>query len=149
MAIGAEELTLHHHDTSYNSERARVVLGMKDAAWHSVIQPLISPKPEFTRLRGGYERVPALQVGADVYCDSKLVMAEIERRVPEPSAFGGLDFIVAARVDRFFTPATFAVGIPHMSEHVAPEFLRDRQEIYGPSFDLEAMKAASGIMAGQ
>jgi glutathione S-transferase len=149
MSIGANALILHHHDISYNSERARVVLGMKDAEWFSVIQPIISPKPEFTRLTGGYQRVPALQIGSDVYCDSKLVMAELERRVPDPSVLGGLDFAIAAWVDSCFTPATFAVGIPEMADQMAPQFIRDRQEIYGPSFDLEAMKAASTVMGAQ
>jgi glutathione S-transferase len=144
-----QDLFLHHHETSYNSERAKVLLGIKDASWRSVIQPLISPKPQFTRLTAGYQRVPALQVGADVYCDSKLVMSEIERRVPEPTAVGGLDLPVAAWVDRFFTPATFAVGIAEMADQMAPEFIRDRQEMYGPSFDLDAMKAAAPVMGAQ
>jgi glutathione S-transferase len=149
MKIGEDELIVHHHYTSYFSEKARVVLGIKGLAWHSVIEPLIAPRPLYTKLSGGYQRVPSLQIGADLYCDSRLVMAELERRAPEPSVGGGMDFAINAWVDRYFTPATFAVGIGEIADRMGPEFLRDRQELYGPAFDLEGLKAAAAPMSGQ
>jgi glutathione S-transferase len=38
-------------------------------------------------LTGGYRRVPVLQIGADVYCDSALIARELERRFPEPTVY--------------------------------------------------------------
>jgi glutathione S-transferase len=149
MTVGAEELILHHHDISYYSEKARVLLGVKGLPWYSVIEPLISPKPEYTKLTGGYQRVPTLQIGADLYCDSGVVMAELERRYPGPRPFSGLDFVINSWVNKVFTGATFAVALPGMADHMTPEFVDDRAEIYGPAFDLEAMKAASVPMSAQ
>ena len=149
MSIDADALVLHHHDASYHAHKARVMCGIKGVTWHSVIEPLISPKPEFTRLTGGYQRVPMLQVGSDLYCDAKLVVAELERRVPDPPAHAPLDPVVNAWVDKAVTPATFAVALPDMTARMDPEFIRDRQELYGPAFDLDAMKGASPLMAPQ
>ena len=38
-------------------------------------------------LTGGYRRAPVLQVGADIYCDTRLILAELERRQPQPALF--------------------------------------------------------------
>src|SRR3990167_265739 len=83
---------LHHYDTSPFSEKVRLMFGLKGLTWSSVEIPNINPKPDYTPLTGGYRRTPSLQIGADVYCDSQAILAEIERRWPEPRAVcGGLD----------------------------------------------------------
>jgi glutathione S-transferase len=149
MTIGSDELVVHHHDAGYYSQKVRSFLGIKGVRWHSVNEPLISPKPEFVRLTGGYQRVPMLQVGSDLFCDSKLALLELERRAPGPAASGPLDFVVNAWVDKVMTPATFAVGLPDMTPAMPPIFIQDRAELYGPSFDLEAIKGASVLMSAQ
>jgi glutathione S-transferase len=47
------------------------------------------PKPDLTALIGGYRKTPVLQIGADIYCDSQLIMRELERRHPTPSVYPG------------------------------------------------------------
>ena len=84
----ADEIILHHYDTSPFSEKVRVMLGVKGLSWRSVIQPVIMPKPELVPLTGGYRRIPVLQIGADVYCDTQCIMAEIERRHARPPVSG-------------------------------------------------------------
>jgi hypothetical protein len=37
------------------------------------------PKPDYVPLTGGYRRTPALQIGADIYCDTQVMQAEIQR----------------------------------------------------------------------
>ena len=64
-------LILHHYDTSPFSEKVRLLLGLKGLAWDSVQAPVIMPKPELTPLTGGYRRIPVLQIGADIYCDTR------------------------------------------------------------------------------
>jgi hypothetical protein len=32
------------------------------------------PKPDLTALTGGYRKTPVLQIGADLYCDSQLMV---------------------------------------------------------------------------
>lgn len=84
----------HHYDRSPFSEKVRVAFGLKRLRWHSVIQPRWAPKPDLEPLTGGYRRTPVMQIGADVYCDTRCILAELERRFPEPSlhAEGGAGF---------------------------------------------------------
>jgi glutathione S-transferase len=87
----AAELILHHYDFSSYSEKVRLVLGLKGLMWRSVDIPPVLPKPDYMPLTGGYRRAPALQIGADVFCDSKRIIEELERRFPEPSIYPGPD----------------------------------------------------------
>jgi len=81
------DLILHHYDFSNYSEKARLALGYKELDWHSVIIPPVAPKPDLAPLTGGYRRTPVLQIGADIYCDTKLILAELERRKPQPTLY--------------------------------------------------------------
>lgn len=76
------DIILHHFNASPYAEKIRLILGYKGLAWKSVLVPNIMPKPLYTALTGGYRRVPVMQMGADVYCDTALIAAEIERRFP-------------------------------------------------------------------
>ena len=80
-------LILHHFDWSPFAEKARLALGLKGLAWHSVQIPMILPKPDLMPLTGGYRKTPVLQVGADIYCDTRLIASELERRFPSPTLF--------------------------------------------------------------
>ena len=79
------DLIFHHYDFSNYSEKARLALGYKGLAWRSVTIPPTAPKPNLRPLTGGYRRTPVLQVGADIYCDSALILRELERRFPTPT----------------------------------------------------------------
>ncbi|SFE67944.1 glutathione S-transferase family protein [Paracidovorax wautersii] len=81
------ELILHHYPSSPFSEKIRLVLGMKQLAWKSVIVPSVAPKPDVVALTGGYRRTPFLQVGADVYCDTALICDVLEHTQPEPPLY--------------------------------------------------------------
>lgn len=110
------DLILHHFDASPFAEKIRWVMGLKGLAWHSVDIPMVPPKPDLTALTGGYRRTPVLQVGADVYCDTRLIALELERRHPTPTLFPGatrgLALMLASWSDRaFFDPgAALAMG---------------------------------------
>jgi glutathione S-transferase len=81
------DLILHHYDFSNYSEKARLALGYKELDWRGVIIPPVAPKPKLTPLTGGYRRTPVLQIGADIYCDTRLILAELERRKLQPTLF--------------------------------------------------------------
>src|SRR5262245_63146231 len=81
------DIILPHYDTSPYAEKVRTGLGLKGVAWASVELPVIMPKPNLTALTGGYRKTPVLQIGADIYCDSQLIMRELERRYPTPSFY--------------------------------------------------------------
>lgn len=78
------ELILHHYDFSNFAEKVRLGLGFKGLHWRGVTIPPIAPKPDLTALTGGYRRTPVLQTGADIWCDTRLILRELERRCPQP-----------------------------------------------------------------
>ena len=106
-------ILLHQYDSSPFSEKVRVCLGIKQLAWAAIDQPVIMPKPDLLALTGAYRRIPVMQIGADIYCDSVLIVRELERRFPSRSLFPtgstGLDQALAQWTDRSFFQA--AVGV--------------------------------------
>jgi glutathione S-transferase len=81
------ELILHHYALSPYAEKIRLCMGLKNLAWSSVDAPMVMPKPDLVELTGGYRRVPVLQIGADIYCDTALIARELDRRFPAPPLF--------------------------------------------------------------
>jgi glutathione S-transferase len=143
------EIILHHYDTSPFSEKVRAMLGIKGLAWRSVIQPVIMPKPDLILLTGGYRRAPVMQIGADIYCDSQVILAEIEARAPQPPVLRGPGWAVNLWADRLFFQVTVAVVFGEIGDKVPQAFLDDREKLSGRPFDIPAMQAAAGHMRQQ
>ncbi|MBX3486112.1 glutathione S-transferase family protein [Phenylobacterium sp.] len=143
------EIILHHYDTSPFSEKVRLMLGVKGLSWRSVIQPVIMPKPDLIPLTGGYRRIPVMQIGADVYCDSQAILAEIERRHPKPAVVRGADWAVNLWADRTWFQASVAVIFAEIGDSIPKEFAEDREKLSGRPFDVQAMKAAAPFARAQ
>src|SRR5580698_104329 len=125
----APELILHHYDASPFSEKVRLLFGIKALAWRSVLQPNIMPKPDLVPLTGGYRRIPVLQIGADIYCDTQVIMAEIEARQARPAVVRGSDWAVNLWADRLFFQSTVAVVFGEMADAVPKDFIADREKL--------------------
>lgn len=80
-------ILLHYYPESPFSEKIRRALALKGLSWIGVAQPAIMPKPDQTALTGGYRKAPVLQIGANVYCDSRLIAEVIESLQPTPTLF--------------------------------------------------------------
>ena len=142
------DLILHHYDFSNFAEKARLMLGFKRLAWRSVEQPPILPKPNLTPLTGGYRRIPVLQDGADLWCDTRLIARELERRVPSPTLFpertrGFADTIAWWAEHQFMRPvALFVSGIN--ADHMPAGLHEDRARLHGlPPPSIEAVRRAA------
>jgi glutathione S-transferase len=139
----APELILHHYDFSCFSEKVRLVLGMKGLRWRSVSIPPILPKPDYMPLTGGYRRAPALQIGADVFCDSVRIIDELEERFPEPSIhprpYRHEQRAFAAALQGWTDSTLLRCTINYISclhadaPRFTAEFLADRAELFGKS----------------
>jgi glutathione S-transferase len=148
IGMAGDEYILHHYDTSPFSEKPRLMFGLKGLAWRSVIQPNIMPKPDLTPLTGGYRRIPVMQIGADIFCDTQIVLAEIERRAPQPPAMRGGAFGVNLWADRLFFQATVPIIFGALGESIPKAFIEDREKLSGGAFNLPALKAAGELMRG-
>jgi glutathione S-transferase len=96
-------------------------------------------------LTGGYRRTPVMQIGADIYCDTVIIMRELERRFPAPTLFpggnGGLPWIVGQWTDRSFFLSTVNLVFGSLADKVPQEFIDDRTRLRGARFDIKAMTA--------
>jgi glutathione S-transferase len=139
------DVILHHYWTSPFSEKVRVVLGLKNLGWRSVEIPVIMPKPDLMPLTGGYRKTPVMQIGADIYCDTQIILRELQRRFPElpltPAGHEGVAEALAFWADRtVFWPA---VGIvwAEIGAQMPEAFHKDRAEFSGRPADPGRFKA--------
>jgi glutathione S-transferase len=73
------DIFLHHYPPSLFSEKIRLLLGYLGLPWHSVEIPSIMPRPLLMPLSGGYRKTPVLQIGANVYCDTRIIARGLAR----------------------------------------------------------------------
>lgn len=147
------EVILHHYDSSPFSEKIRICLGIKGLAWRAVDQPVIMPKPDLVPLTGGYRRIPVLQIGADIYCDSQLIARELERRFPAkplyPAGQAGLVNATEQWCDKAVFQAAVVAIFGAIGDQVDPAFIKDREALSGQPFNVAAMKALSPFSLAQ
>jgi glutathione S-transferase len=144
------ELVLHHYNESPYAEKIRTLLGYKGLTWRSVIVPRIAPKPDLTALTGGYRKVPVLQIGADVYCDTRLIAEVIAAAAPEPSTQtlpGAFTDVVEHWVDSNLFARAVAFTFGSLVDYLPDELLADRAALRGAPLEREALKRAVPLAA--
>lgn len=139
---------LHHYDFSPFAEKIRLALGIKGLRWQSVIAPSVMPKPDLVKLTGGYRHIPVLQYGADIYCDTRTIVRELDRRHPEPSIDDPSRRPLATAIeawaerDLFWPIARFVSGTN--AEEVDPQLHVDRAALRGkPTPSLDRLRAVA------
>ncbi|MCZ8104103.1 MAG: glutathione S-transferase family protein [Burkholderiales bacterium] len=129
------DIVLHHYPFSTFSEKVRTALGVKRLAWRSVEIAGLPPRPLLSPLTGGYRRAPVMQVGADVYCDTNLILPTLERLAPNapslyPKGSEGVAQGLGFAWERQMWIPIIGVLVHYIGEHIPPEFIKDRKEGY-------------------
>ena len=147
------DVILHHYTLSPYAEKARLALGLKRIDWLGVKTPFMMPKPDLTPLTGGYRRAPVLQIGADVYCDTSLILRELERRKPLPSLWPRDTEGLATAMSWWIEKATFMPAVNLASSlalaKMPPAFIEDRRKFFAGNFEPETMVAQRPHNLGQ
>ncbi|MGD2131932.1 MAG: glutathione S-transferase family protein [Maricaulaceae bacterium] len=137
------DLILHHYWTSPYAGKIHAILGYKNMTWRSCEAPVIPPRPNLDPFLAPFRRIPVLQIGADFFCDSRLIARVLDAIAPEPTLFPpgseGLSRLVAGWAEpRVFTnigPLRFrsAKDIPAVADgrFTAEEFFADRIPFIG------------------
>jgi len=129
------EIVLHHYEMSPFGTVIRLALGLKGLQWKSVEAPVISPKPDLSALTGGYERIPVLQMGADIYCDTDCITEALEERYPQPSLYpdplGPAGKMIALWSGGAWFMPTVGASIGVNPDALPEEFWEDRGKRFG------------------
>jgi glutathione S-transferase len=85
-------------------------------------------------LTGGYRRIPVLQVGADIYCDTNVILPTLERLRPTPTLYpngsAGIARALAFAWERAMWVPTIGVLSHYIGDQLPAEFIKDRKEGY-------------------
>ncbi|KAI7865860.1 hypothetical protein BDF14DRAFT_1820686 [Spinellus fusiger] len=82
-----KSIILHMYTKSPLSRTIAWALNYKNISYETVSISMIEPRPLRRPLDGGYRKTPILQIDNHVYCDTKVILAELEKRYPEPSFY--------------------------------------------------------------
>lgn len=89
LSLEMSTIFLPNSATSPFGEKPRLILGLKSLPWKSVDAELVMPKPNLSAMTGGYRKIPAMQIGAGIYCDSRLLAEELEKWYSYPTIYPG------------------------------------------------------------
>lgn len=81
----SDTIILHHYEMSPYAEKIRLMFGLTNMRWHSLLSPVQPPRPNLDPLTGGYRRIPVAQIGADIFCDSSLIAQEVSKAADYPA----------------------------------------------------------------
>jgi glutathione S-transferase len=149
----SSDIILHHFDASPFSEKIRIIFGFKKIACKSCLISRIMPRPDLMPLTGGYRRTPVMQIGADIYCDTQIIIRELEARFPNPTLLpdgnAGIPWALGMWADRPFFQNTVNLVFGYLGDKVPQDFIEDRSKMRGAKFDIAAMTAAIPQMRDQ
>ncbi len=135
-------MILHHYELSPFSEKIRLMLGYCNLSWQSVISPAMPPRPNVDPLAGGYRRIPVAQMGADIFCDTRIISAEIAQLAAKPElAKENCDKIVSQFVDYVELEFFFAV----LNSATALESIGSLLRNYSPWQAIKFIKDRVGV----
>lgn len=137
------EIILHHYPLSPYSEKIRLALGLKDLSWQSVEIPIWTPRPKLTPMTGGYRLTPILQVGAEFYCDTLLILHVIEKLGASaalyPKGQEGLAKAFGWWIEKgsFMNAVCLTVG--NMGGKIPQELIDERRPLFRINIDPETL----------
>lgn len=140
-------IILHHYPQSPVAQKIRFALGIAAADWHSVEIPRLPPKPMLMPLTANYRRVPVMQIGADIHCDSQDIIRAIaaaghsEKLFPDGCV--GQAMALAGWAETAMFDLAVRIVITSAIGTAPPEFIADRGALYfGSDWTEAGMKAA-------
>lgn len=143
MTDSRRTVVFHEYALSPFSEKIRRVFGYKKIAYHSVEQPMWMPKPHLTPLTGGYRRIPVMQVGADVYCDTALMVRKLDAMYPDspvvPGDLAGAVHATEQWADKQLFMACVPLVFTSLASLFPPELIEDRKKMR-PDLDIKTLE---------
>lgn len=122
-----KDLILHQYKESPWATKIRYALGLKGLPVRTVRPPMVLPKEDHFEISGGYRRVPILQIGANIYCDSHCIMNKLDELQPSPPLrLPGREAEEMAFTAWLNINFDHLMGIAFGAVDLTPEFIADR-----------------------
>ncbi|MGH1350911.1 MAG: glutathione S-transferase family protein [Methyloligellaceae bacterium] len=106
------QIILHHYQGSPFSEKIKLIFGYKNISWKSLEVLPIPPRPGLDPVFGNMRRIPVMQIGADYFCDSRLIADVIDHISPHNPLTEKHNNIVSALVSGWAEARTFVAAGP-------------------------------------
>ena len=103
--MSSSPFILYHYPASPYAEKVRLLAGYLGVGWQSVEVPIQPPRDQLAILAGGYRRIPVMQCGADIFCDTAVICDEVIFRADKdlvPCSEAALALAKRAEADVFF-----------------------------------------------
>jgi len=137
------EIILHHYQLSPYSEKARLAFGLKGQSWRSVEIPVWTPRPKLTPMTGGYRRTPILQIGAEFYCDTLLILRVIEKQEGSgalyPKGQEGLAKAFGWWIEKGSFMNAVCLTIGNMGGKIPQELVDERRPLFRVNLDPQVL----------
>lgn len=154
MSSEPNPVIFYRYDASPFSHKIDNVLALKNVPHHRVqVSPML-PRPEITEYLGiNYRRIPVLAIGNDVYCDTGIITAALERRFPPSQGYGTIfpkgkhggkadTGMIKAFAKSYAETVLFGPAVTMIPWKTLPEaFLKDRAALLGGPISPQAMVA--------
>ncbi|KAH6914943.1 hypothetical protein BKA70DRAFT_1257517 [Coprinopsis sp. MPI-PUGE-AT-0042] len=150
----SQPVIIYLYEASPYAQKVNNALTLKNVPHQRVLVSPVLPRPELSEILGiPYRRIPLLAIGNDVYCDTTLITAILERRFPSSEGFGTLfpprknsgttDTGLIKAFSKFYIDGalfpTAALLLPW--EKLPPAFVADRSDFRGAPLNVEALVA--------
>ncbi len=133
------DVILHHYQLSPYSEKIRLALGLKGLSWRSVEIPVWTPRPKLTPMTGGYRRTPILQIGAEFYCDTLLILDVLEKldasRPLYPAGQEGIAKAFGWWIEKGSFMNAVCLTIGNMGGKIPQELVDERRPLFRVNLD--------------
>ncbi|KAI8361757.1 hypothetical protein BD560DRAFT_355901 [Blakeslea trispora] len=151
----SEDIVLFWYPSSPYAQKVAWILNYKKVEYKVVLVDVMEPRPKRRPFDGGYRKTPVLQVGQHTFCDTKAIIAEIERLFPEPSLYpktanGESSEALSRGLNIWLDNTVFGIIVSQLPVKKLPEnFLADRSAMLGRPLEVEKMAAASPFMKSE
>ena len=141
-------IMLHHYPLSPYSEKARLAMGVKGLSWGSVEIPIWTPRPKLTPMTGGYRRTPILQIGAEFYCDTLLILSVLEKLGDTGSLYPSPHASLARAFGWWFEKGSFmnsvCLTLGNLEGKLPQELIDERRPFFGVSIEPAELRPKRG-----
>ncbi|KAM7209168.1 hypothetical protein V8F20_000506 [Naviculisporaceae sp. PSN 640] len=139
-------IVLYHYPYSPYARRVLWYLQLRGIPFIQCVQPPILPREDLLRLDISHRRIPIMAIGRDIYLDSRLILAKLEKAYPPSESHPALPTPTPASpeisvLEPLFRSVAIDNGIfaaaaklipPTLPITRDPKFIADRAEFFGP-----------------